>query len=99
MGSLTIPATAPALIEGIQIDVGNMSAVAILVVVFFMVMRGTLATPPHQKDLRDRITYLEGVVKDQRDAVKGAVQNARTVEQVGQVVEHTMGAISQKAAE
>jgi hypothetical protein len=99
MGSLTIPATAPALIEGIQMDVGNMSAVAILVVVFFMVMRGTLATPPHQKDLRDRITYLEGVVKDQRDAVKGAVQNARTVELVGQVVEHKMGAICQKAAE
>jgi len=76
-----------------------MSAVAILVVVFFMVMRGTLATPPHQKDLRDRIAYLEGVVKDQRDAVRGAVQNARTVEQVGQVVEHTMGAISEKAKE
>lgn len=87
------------MIEGLNIDAGNMSAVAILVIVFFMVMRGTLATPPHQKDLRDRITYLEGVVKDQRDAVHISAKNAATVEQVGQVVEHTMGAISQKAAE
>lgn len=87
------------MIEGVTISAGNLSAVAVLVIVFFMVMRGTLATPPHQKDLRDRIAYLEGVVKDQRDAVKGAVQNARTVEQVGQVVEHTMGAISEKANE
>lgn len=87
------------LLEGVSIDVGNMSAVAILVVVFFMVMRGTLATPPHQKDLRDRIHYLEEVVKDQRDAVKISAKNASTVEQVGQVVEHTMGAISQKAGE
>jgi hypothetical protein len=86
-------------IEGIAPWVPNMSAVGVLIVVFFMVMRGTLATPPHQKDLRDRIKYLEDVVKDQRDAVRGAVQNARTVEQVGQVVEHTMDAISQRAAE
>lgn len=87
------------MIEGISISAGNMSAVAILVVVFFMVMRGTLATPPHQKDLRDRIAYLEGVVKDQRDAVILSAKNTGTVEQVGQVVEHTMGAISQKAGE
>lgn len=86
-------------IEGITLDTGNLSAVAILVIVFFMVMRGTLATPAHQKVLLDRITYLEGVVKDQRDAVMGSVQNARTIEQVGQVVDHTMGAISEKAAE
>lgn len=87
------------MIEGITISAGNMSAVAILVVVFFMVMRGTLATPPHQKDLRDRIHYLEGVVKDQREAVTLSAKNAGTVEQVGTVVEHTMGAISQKAGE
>lgn len=85
------------MIEGISIGLSDLGAVGILVIVFFMVMTGKLATPAHQRVLQERITYLEGVVKDQRDAVKGAVQNARTVEQVGAVVEHTMGAISQKA--
>lgn len=77
----------------------TMGATGVLVVVFFMVMRGTLATPAHQRVLLDRITYLESVIKDQRDAVILSAKNTGTVEQVGQVVEHTMGAISQKAGE
>lgn len=85
------------MIEGISIGLSDLGAVGILVIVFFMVMTGKLATPAHQRVLHERIKYLEDVVKDQRDAVKGAVQNARTVEHVGAVVEHTMGAISQKA--
>lgn len=87
------------MIDGIGPLLGltDIGAGGALVVVFFMVMTGKLATPAHQRALQDRIHYLEEVVKDQRDAVKGAVQNARTVEHVGAVVEHTMGAISQKA--
>lgn len=85
------------MIEGISIGLSDLGAVGILVIVFFMVMTGKLATPAHQRALNERIKYLEGVVKDQRDAVTGAVQNARTVEQVGAVVEHAAAAISQKA--
>lgn len=85
------------MIEGLSIGLSDLGAVGILVIVFFMVMTGKLATPAHQRVLQQRIAYLEQVVKDQREAVQGAVQNARTVEQVGAVVEHTMGAISQKA--
>lgn len=87
------------MIPGIEVWAPNLSTAGALMIVFFMVMRGTLATPAHQRVLLDRIAYLEAVVKDQRDAVKGSIQNARTVDQVGQVVEHTMGAISEKASE
>lgn len=72
-------------------------AVGCLGVVFFMVMTGKLATPAHVKSLLDRIAYLESVIKEQREAVLLSAQNAGAVKQVGQVVEHTMGAISEKA--
>jgi hypothetical protein len=77
--------------------IADVGATGALVVVFFMVMTGKLATPAHQRELRARITYLEQVVKDQRDAVTGSVQNARAVEQVGAVVSHAAAAITQKA--
>lgn len=72
-------------------------AVGVLVWLFWMTMTGRMGTPGHMKDLRDRITYLEGVVKDQTEAVTLSAQNAAKVQQVGDVVEHTMGAISEKA--
>lgn len=88
-----------AVLDGIGVELGlaDVGAVGALVVVFFMVMTGKLATPAHQRALQQRIDYLETVVKDQREAVTGSVHNARVVEQVGLVVEHAAGAISQKA--
>lgn len=93
--------------EGLPgLDLVNLSASAILVIVFFMVMSGKLATPGHQKVLQDRITnltertaYLETVVKDQSETIHLQAKNAETLEQIGAVVQHTMGAISDRSRE
>ena len=85
------------MLEGIPIGLTDLGSVGVLIIVFFMVMTGRLATPAHQKALNSRIEYLETVIKDQRGALTLALENARTVEQVGAVVEHTMSAISDRA--
>lgn len=84
----------------------DLSASAALVVVFFMVMSGKLATPGHQRVLQDRITnltdraaYLETVVKDQSETIHLQAKNAETLEQIGAVVQHTMGAITDRSRE
>lgn len=87
------------MIEGLPFGLTDMGSVGVLIIVFFMVMTGRLATPAHQRALNSRIEYLEQVVKDQRDALNLTMKNARTIEQVGTVVEHTMGAISERASE
>lgn len=87
------------MIEGLPFGLTDLGSVGVLVIVFFMVMTGRLATPAHQKALNARIDYLESVIKDQRDALNLTLNNARTVEQVGTVVEHTMSAISERAGD
>ena len=72
-------------------------AVGVLIWLFWMTMTGRMGTPGHMKDLRARITYLETVIMTQSEAVTLSQQNAAKVQQVGSVVEHTMGAISEKA--
>jgi len=71
----------------------NVGAIGLLCLAVLMVMRGTLATPKHQKVLTDENQYLRGVVKDQQETIQLQAKNTQAIEEIGKVVGMTMNAI------
>ena len=76
--------------------ISNLGATGALVMAFFMVMRGTLATPKHQKLLTDENARLWNLVLELRETNRIQADNNRTLEDLSKVVGHTMSTLSER---